>query len=372
MKKLSLFVSLFATLALMSGCNKKSYNVKKMTVSHEQSYQLWDNFDYSNLKVTYNGTELETYQYTVDFSNFDTGRVGTSEITVTLNKSKKCQITIPVEVTHRTSCNFLAIGNSFSEDLIAYANEIIKNSDANLNINVYGVGIGGCTLDQHYTYFAHENKLYTLLKYNFETKAWEYINSLSLKEALVYESWDVMTLQQHSSYAGQASSFNNLSLLVKSMTSYLKQQNRKIPALGWHMTWAYQNNASVDNMYYEFYNNDQITMYNAIVKQVQDIVIPSGLFNFVLESGTAIQNVRTTSITTEKELTRDGQHLDLTYGRYVATLNLASKLTGYSADHFTYRGETGLEIVSESERSLIFRAVDAAISNPYQITTIED
>lgn len=372
MKKLSLFISLFATLTLMSGCNKKSYNVKKMTVSHEASYQLWDNFDYSNLKVAYDGTELETYQYTVDFSNFDNGRVGTSNITVTLNKSKKCSITIPVEVTHRTSCNFLAIGNSFSEDLVTYANEIIKNSDADLNINVYGVGIGGCTLDQHYSYFANDYKFYTLLKYNFETKAWEYTDSLSLKEALVYESWDIMTLQQQSAYAGQANSFTNLSLFVQSIISYLKQQNRKIPTLGWHMTWAYQNNIAVDNMYYEFYNNDQITMYNAIVKQVQDIVIPSGLFNFVLASGTAIQNARTTSITTSKEFTRDGKHLDLTYGRYVAALNLASKLTGYSADHFTYRGESGSEIVSETEQSLIFRSVDAAISNPYQITTIED
>ena len=373
MKKRLLAISLLTLFPLLSGCGEDEYSVDKMTVEHSNSYQLWDNFDYSNLKVTYDGTELESKQYNVDFSKFNNGVVGTSEITISLVKSPKTSISIPVEVKNRKTCNFLAIGNSYTEDLIYYANDIIKNSDENLDIKIYGIGIGGATLDQHFDYFVHDNALYTFLQYNFEASSWEYINNMTLKGALLYEdvSWDVVTLQEQTAKSGQSNSYKHLNSFVNSISSFLKSKNKKVPSFGWHMTWAYQNGVAVDNMYYEYYGNSQETMYNAILTQTKDIVEASNLFNFILPSGTAIQNARNSELTSEKEFTRDGKHLDLKSGRYIASLDLVSKLTGYPASHFTYRGLEDSEIVSSDDQNIIYQIVDSAISNPYQITSLK-
>lgn len=373
MNKRILLVSLLATIPSLCSCGEsETYSVDKLSIEHTGSYQLWDNFDYSKLKVSYDGVELETYQYNVDFTNFSTSSIGSKEITVSLTKSPETKVNASIEVTNRTSGNILVIGDSFTEDTIAYANEII-NANENTSINVYGAYSNGSNLEAHFDAFVRDQNIYNFLKYDADSKSWTSIADKSLKEILTSEGveWDMISLQQETLLAGQKNSFLNLNSYVSSIKSYISSQNKKAPSIGYNMPWAYQDGVTINNGYFELYDNKQDDMYNAIASATQDSVVASNLFNFIIPTGTSIQNLRTTSIASSTDFTSNGVNLDSNCGRYTASLCLASKLTGYTADQFTFRGEDGSELVSEDEQKLIYKTVDFAIDSSYQITVVE-
>ena len=85
----------------------------------------------------------------------------------------------------------LAIGNSFSADATRYLHDIAKADDVTLEVaNLY---IGGCPLDRHYRNMLSGAKAYEL-QYDGHMTGF----SVSLDDALLNRSWDVVTLQQAS------------------------------------------------------------------------------------------------------------------------------------------------------------------------------
>ena len=373
MKNRFIILSTLLLIPLLSGCNKNKYDVNKMSVIHDGGYQIFDNFDYSKLKVTYKDIELEQKQYIIDFSNFNTSRVGTSKITVSLAKSKQTSITIPIEVTARSSCNFLLIGDSSIEEVINYTNDIILNNEDSLEINIYGLECDKSTFDTHLDYFAHDTDAYILNKFNIETRMWERSDTLTLKEVLNYRSviWDVVALQIDNCVAGLDSGYTNLKTFVNCTSSYITSLKRKSPVFAYSLPWAYQDNVSLTNDYYEYFNNSQIEMYKAIASKTRDNVETSNLFNFVIPTGTIVQNLRSSNIVTEKEFTTDGMHLDTKYASYATCLGLISKLSGLSPYHFSYRGVESSEIVNKDEQEIIYQAIESSLSNPYSLDLTE-
>ena len=89
------------------------------------------------------------------------------------------------------------------------------------------------------------------------------------------------------------------------------------------MTWAYQQNSTHGG--FAAYGRDQMNMYESIVTAVADNVLTRD-FAVLVPNGTAIQNARTSFL--GDTLTRDGYHLTLNYGRYIATLTVLGALTG--------------------------------------------
>ncbi len=367
MKNRVLLYSAFLLLPILAGCGDE-YSLEKFSVSHEASYQLWDNFDYGNLKVVYDGTELEKNQYEVDFSGFDAGKVGESKIAVSLKKSPKISRELSVQITHRTSCNLLCVGSSCAQEAIDCANQILKG-DESMNVKVYAAVMEGADLDDLYASFARGEASYAFRSYDFEGASWGESEGKTLQEILKGEvSFDAICLGEESAEAGKKESFLNLSRFALALSSYYGSLGKSAPSLGYLLPWSYEDKASIDQSYYEDYGNDRNVMYQAIADVCRESLVPSGRFNFVLPVGTAIQNARENGFVTPKDFTSDGKSLDLTYGRYLASLCLASKLTGYRASHFVYRGESGSEYVTEGEKSLFDGFVDASIANPYQVT----
>lgn len=132
----------------------------------------------------------------------------------------------------------------------------------------------------------------------------------SIADALADEDWDYISFQQMSSNSGIFHTYvNPLPLLYKYVQPRATNPNVKYIL---HQTWAY----SQDSSHKRFinYNNDQMTMYKAIIDAVGrakylapiDIIVPAG---------TAIQNGRTSSI--GDNFCKDGYHLDV-IGRYTA------------------------------------------------------
>ena len=165
----------------------------------------------------------------------------------------------------------------------------------------------------------------------------------------------MITFQQASGYSGVADSYDTLVDLLAGVKALCP--NAKF---GWHMTWAYQSNSTHAD--FAKYDNDQATMYQAIVSAVQSKILTNSDIEFVIPSGTAIQNARTSLL--GDTLTRDGYHLSYDMGRYIAGITWVEALTGKEVTDLTYspEGITG-EIMA-----LCVESAGNATKVPYAVT----
>ena len=252
----------------------------------------------------------------------------------------------------------LAIGNSFSVDSMEYLYNIADTLTEE-NIVLGNMYIGGCTLNMHNTNAKTNAPEY--LYYKNTDGEWKEKGGYTLRKGIMDEDWDMIVLQQASGSSGIADTYNSD---LTELAAYVKAKaTNPEMRLGWNMTWAYQQ----DSTHEEFpkYNNDQSTMYQAIVDTVQAKIAQNSDFDFIIPTGTAIQNARTSYI--GDTLTRDGFHLSLGIGRYIAAMTWAKQITGVSSvDAVTWVPSatavngTYLEIAKESVKN--------AYTTPYAVT----
>ena len=259
---------------------------------------------------------------------------------------------------HKTINSFrlLSIGNSFSVDAQQWLYGIAKDMGYD-NIVLDNLYIGGCSLQGHFSTYVNERSSYTY--YKNTTGEWTEKAETSFMEGLTDEKWDYITLQQASPTSGKAESYEPyLSDLVKVI-----KLNRTNPdaEIIWHMTWAY----AADSTYEHFanYDYDQVKMYDAIVGATKEKVVDNADISFVIPSGTAIQNARNTKL--GDTLCRDGFHLNLYYGRYLAGLTWMHKITGASIDDVTYIPE---ESFDGETLSILKECAKDAVANPFEVT----
>jgi hypothetical protein len=256
------------------------------------------------------------------------------------------------------SLKILAIGNSFSEDGTTYLWNIANNYGIK-NVVISNLYIGGCSLETHWNNATNILKNYNYFKNTIGT--WTTTNNVSILDGLLDEDWDIITIQQVSGKSGLADSFNPfLSNLIDYVQKNKINQDAK---LGWHLTWAYEGTSS--HGAFAQYDRNQITMYHAIVNAVQSHILNIKDIEFVIPAGTAIQNARTSLL--GDTLTRDGFHLDLNLGRYIAALTWFKAITGFSIDHIEYKPS----VVTNIEVEIAKESVNNSIGCPYKITQSE-
>lgn len=212
---------------------------------------------------------------------------------------------------HPDTLRILAIGNSFSDDATQYLPDLLEAAGIH-NVILGRLYIGGCTLQRHckefetsgheYVYLkSTENKWFTIKKYK----------QGSFMDGLGDEPWDIVTLQQGSPKSGRWDSYDPwLPKLIEIVRKNCPNPNA---AIVWHQTWAYAR--SYTNRNFANYAFNQQYMFDSIQicvdKARTDYDIP-----VVIPSGPAVQMLRVTWLNTEKDLTRDGFHMDYKYGRY--------------------------------------------------------
>ena len=265
-----------------------------------------------------------------------------------------------IEIIPKTkSLKVLAIGNSFSVDAVTYLYDICK-SEGMTEIIIGNANIGGCSVDTHASNIVSNSPSYAYKKYSTEKGG--YMTEVTLDYALKDEDWDFVTIQQVSQLSGKPDSLSNLQTVIDRV-------NEKCPGaeIYWHMTWAYQQDSTHSG--FNNYNNDQITMYNAIVSTTKDYVLANSAFKGAIPSGTAIQNLRTSYW--GDNVTRDGYHASYGLGRMTIAVTWYGFFTGGDVDDvFWYpTGEHMKEVVMNWD--LIVEAAKNALNNPYEITPSE-
>lgn len=176
----------------------------------------------------------------------------------------------------------LAIGNSFSQDAVEqYLHELGEAEGYELVIG--NLFIGGCSLERHVNNIRKDAAAYDYRKIGLDGKKVHHGN-MSISKALADEKWDYVSLQQASSFSGM---YDTYETYLPELYEYVKERIDKRCKIVFHQTWAYAKNCR--NTGFKKYDNNQITMYKAIVETVKKA---GKLVDFyrIIPSGTAIQN----------------------------------------------------------------------------------
>ncbi len=247
----------------------------------------------------------------------------------------------------------LTIGNSFSDDTMEYMYQIAKSAGVE-KIYLGNLYIGGCSIDTHV-----QNAEGNIAAYEYRTNdsgIWKTTKNYRMGDALESQNWDFISMQQASGFSGKADSYAKLPTLI----SYVRSLVGSKPTLVWNMTWAYQQDSTHGD--FPKYNSDQMTMYRAIVDTVEDRIETNKNISLIVPNGTAIQNARSSYI--GDDLTRDGFHLTLDLGRYIAGLTMFTKLTGFSIENIKYRPAS----VDDDMQKVAVESAMNAVAEPRKVT----
>lgn len=347
--------------------------VKALTLSGQRTtFKVGDKFVFDgvvNVEYTDGTTENGVDYYTVDTSKYNTAKVGTYEIVVSVGEAKAAY-TVTVEKETRT-LKLLMIGNSFSQDTVNWLPQIAK-SVGFTNVVIGNLVIGGCTLNTHYNNsqgIGDKVNAYEFTYYQNDT--WNTLTGQTMMTGIRFTDWDFISLQQQSGNSGNVASYNSdLDGLVKYVKDIATNKNMK---LVWNMTWAYPTGSG---WFGGLYGNNQMNMYNSIVSAVQEKIVKNPEFALISPAGTAIQNGRTSYIgdyypgegeefvNTLDEWNRDGAHLSVYEGRFTSSLAMFCTLTGYMPNEITYLPPN----IDNKEGEVIRECVTNALVNPFVVT----
>ena len=242
----------------------------------------------------------------------------------------------------------LAIGNSFSEDAVEQNLWNIAQADG-VQLIIGNMYIGGCTIERHVNNLRENKADYAYRKIGLDGQKVQTRN-FTLAQAVGDEPWDYISVQQASGVSGIYESY----ALLPELVAWIRRTAPQAEVI-FHQTWAY----SQTSTHQEFpnYDSDQITMFYAI-QDASARAAKENDINIVVPSGKAIQYAR--SLFPEKNITRDGYHLNLRYGRFIAAATWYETLCGKSILNNNYRP---LDI-DEEDLAKAKMAVAAAVHGP--------
>ena len=181
----------------------------------------------------------------------------------------------------------------------------------------------------------------------------------SIQTALADYDWDIITVQQVSQDSGNPGTYqpylNNLINKIKEL------DDDPTTKFGFHMTWAYHSNSNHSG--FGYYNRNQVNMYQKIAETINTHVVSHPDISYIIPAGTAIQNVRSTSIGDSVTIA-DGYHLNR-LGEYIAGMTWIKTITNVDLSKITY-SPTGEGV--KNNLIAIKRAVNDAYERPYIIT----
>lgn len=209
----------------------------------------------------------------------------------------------------------LFIGNSFSQDTTKYLESVAEGE-----IYARNLYIGGCSLEMHANNIKEANAYYS-----YEKDAEEMLK-VSINEALHFEKWDIISVQQVSYQSGKPESYEpHLGFVVDFI-----RENCPDAKIVFNRTWSYERGS--DHPAFPHYDCDPDLMFRKIIEATQIVEAKYGFE--MIPVGNAVQAARLIPRFThgaEDSMHRDGFHLSLTFGRYLAALTAYAFLTKKSA-----------------------------------------
>lgn len=236
----------------------------------------------------------------------------------------------------------LSIGNSLSQDAQRYVHALAKHEGVELRaVNLY---IGGCPLRKHYLNMLDDNAYYDY-EFNGEKTGLK----VSIRQALVSDDWDYVTLQQASLVSDKFETYNPY---LQALAEYVKKYcpNAKLLI---HQTWAYKKDSPhlVNKMGYAT-PEDMFAKVAECYDRAAALIGADGM----IPSGAAM--LRAYQLGGE-DLYFDDVHASRGTGRYLLALCWYKYLTGRD---IIGNGFSGFDIpVTDTDREIAIQAVNEVL-----------
>ncbi len=251
----------------------------------------------------------------------------------------------------------LFVGNSFSVDTAQHLPEIARAFGVK-NIHIGVLYIGGCSTRKHYANITEAIKGYDYYESFAQNGEWSCKNGVSSNEAIVSDDWDFIALQ-HGTIDGSRNTdvqyYDKLAPLVAAVRAIAPEKSKIVFNMHW-VGEPWHTHPEIVS-----FGGDTNKMYEIITEIVQSYVAKTPLLDRITPVGTAIQNARTSKI---KTLNRDGYHLSLGAGRYIAALAFFASLTGADVSNINWFYED----MTDYEKEIAIESVKNALITPYSVT----
>lgn len=281
----------------------------------------------------------------------------------------------------------LTLGHSLTVDS-CHMLALVAATEGYADMTVGTLYYSGCPLYRHVEFLTNDSREYNLYISSTTTpnETPTIMEDVSMRDALRHDYWDIIIIQGGVFEIAESTTYINGN--IQTIQNYVNENKMNPNAVfGWHMPWAppvdmdlrstytYEPNAYIDG--YVPYNDDRTALYNAITKCVNDHIVTDNSFDYLIPSGTAIENALS-SYLEEKDLHRDYAHAtDL--GRVIASYTWFCTLTGVEQleeikldaipkNFFKSTVATEDYVLSDAEKAIIVESVNNALKNPLQMT----
>lgn len=247
----------------------------------------------------------------------------------------------------------LCIGNSFSEDTTAHFSEIALLLGIS-KIKVANLYVGGCSINQHCFHAKQDMPAY---RYDLNMgNGWQKTPNYRISDAIKSDDWDWISIQHGT---GDGSRYTEIKSYEKLpwLIDYIKGLARRKTKIAFNMTWVGEPDFHHEEI--RHYGGDQLLIYNKIAELTKEHILTMPGIDVVSPTGTAIQNARTGGIGL---LTRDGYHLSLDTGRYIAGMTFLKALTDTDVSDAAFIDDARVRMIA-------VEAVNNAIADPFRISS---
>ena len=223
----------------------------------------------------------------------------------------------------------LGIGNSWTENATTYLGKILHN--LGISSIIYRSMYGGAPLKKYADNIDSNAAEFQVFK-SVDDGSWVTIadenHKMCLRDILALETWDIVTFQQKSVYAGDYSTFQPY---LNKLLNFERESDEIWAKIYFHSTWAYPD--GMENAdFTSLYNGDSDTMYQAILDAWSEAIDDTGIFNVlpitpIIKECAAIWDTAGHAMLggSYSFYTSDGSHLGST-GYYAAALGWAETL----------------------------------------------
>ncbi len=287
-----------------------------------------------------------------------------------------------LSVIIREELHVLILGNSLSRDAFSYAPAVINNVCPNVDVDMRVLYVNGKPLSTHWGFISRKESGFVLDYYSSSEGKWKGEYAVNADDVLMSQNWDVIVLQEGSA---NARSLSTTLPSVENIVNYIRlyQQKSKIAYILIPSLAGRKDSLGVKL-------SDETWEKNAsTAKDIQE----SGLVDYVIPCGTAIQNARHTLLDKYGDyghLSFDGRHLQegipcltdafaaaqsimdiMGYAASVSTCNLA--ITQRFVEYINVMGRHGSVIEgTTADYGLSKMCALKAVQNPYCISAIDE
>ena len=278
--------------------------------------------------------------------------------------------------------SILFIGNSFTKDAVEHLPGILKAAGLN-KVHMVHMYYGGRLVSEYnagWTTSSDYHK-YECLPGSTE---WAHTTNTNLAEIAASKKWDIVTIQEHTGNAAawtwNATAKSNLQGLVDKVKA---AQGTNVPKFHYILSQAYFNMAKIGSGSKPSMTwSDQTGMWNVIATFGKSVMNEVS-FDGIISTGVMLQNLRTSNLDNDMNLTRDGYHMDNGISRYGASCTVFESIItpkfNVTMDGNSYRfatsdtGESSYTTpVTDVNAPVALQAARYAIQSPYTVTDMSN